>query len=1226
MKSIKRSSKTKKSKVIQNPDRFEGEIKIIDKKISMVNFPKGKSQTIYTEKYSVLHNSLPWQPNEGLSIITGINGVGKSHLLNFIRMKIAKVFDRDRKEDPSKSKIIEFDSGTLLFVPGEFQPLADINNVQDQKNLFLEDLDNETQQKEIIKHINRYHASPEELTSDIAQLKLLGQATSVSIDVPKLLFRISVAQKIISQPNYAKLTDIQKIEQARKIVLDMPPDIAYSGANYVMSSFLNVFRAYRDLKDRIVKIECTTENLLESILANKDNDFVTSKEEMRSIFSDEYKAKYVEFRLNERWGSNIKPWDEVAQQMSTLPFFKHILFYQEEQDKIYFVDRKDSPNYGASFDSLSSGEKMILTILSWQYIYRGHSTEANGINQRSNYKHDIILLDEPDRHFDPKLCKVFYKVVSDILVKELGIQVIMTTHRIDTISLAQDNEIFTICRDGDAIREVTPCHRLLAMFRLTSNLREFTNHHHVVYTESRTDALFYEGVYKSLMGICNTMRESFSIARWQQVEIPEFSYLLSRRSQLSFRSVSDNADGGGNCAKVIDYVAKDITAYRNFKRTDSFYSSTELYSPYGIVDNDYGKQYSFEKIYKAENHEQINLVQNERIFILQRHSVENFICDPFVLCAAIESGILNKIDDFKSKGEIIKPLKGSFLRILENLLTAITNNGITAIQENVELYFKLLFSMLYYRKYALESIIKPKRDPEIQKKEEIHHKLMHKIDRLFKQGGEKVTICDKAIAVIIGNNILTVNYPEEFIDLRGHNIAETLFGEDKAKDISREIAEKIYYEGIPYIPLDLAQTIFSLNYHLVQHVRHILKPNTIKETWLEKVQGNDVGQDIGASESKEDQVVDESITAVPDAQQTELSELTRNIIANQDIGVNYLNNIVYDSANLMLYQDELLYRAGQIGGIEVIDKLIALGEDKDVSFNIIEAVRTYGANHVLSILFTHYAPENRLVIEPEIYEKPHFRTESHNNLLLSAFAAKEVIEALPLIKYLIKEIFHINLSWPEQLDNKYFKIGLHYVACNVGKYVIDGRLDVGGSMLSTNIYTIKILSYEYLAHQKQINFQNHENKSINTPIDFVEKCGADIATQAIIGSIGSGLSGTPVLYDVIISASIAGMQCYNIYKQTPKASQVTATEFIAPYIVDLLTLYTITKNVKFDLITSADQMMAIKQGIAIISSIVTVDYISKIIINEIYNDAVYYINNLVGMAYDYFNKDCNHEL
>lgn len=101
----------------------------------------------------------------------------------------------------------------------------------------------------------------------------------------------------------------------------------------------------------------------------------------------------------------------------------------------------------------------------------------------------------------------------------------------------------------------------------------------------------------------------------------------------------------------------------------------------------------------------------------------------------------------------------------------------------------------------------------------------------------------------------------------------------------------------------------------------------------------------------------------------------------------------------------------------------------------------------------------------------------------------------------------------------------------------------------------------------------------------------------------------------MISASIAGMQCYSIYKQTSKASNVTTAEIIVPYALDLFTLYTITRNIKFDFITPADQIMTIKQVVAILDSIVTVDYISKIAIPSIKegcNDAVDYINNFVG--------------
>ena len=78
--------------------------------------------------------------------------------------------------------------------------------------------------------------------------------------------------------------------------------------------------------------------------------------------------------------------------------------------------------------------------------------------------------------------------------------------------------------------------------------------------------------------------------------------------------------------------------------------------------------------------------------------------------------------------------------------------------------------------------------------------------------------------------------------------------------------------------------------------------------------------------------------------------------------VRYVNNINYNSGNIFLRQEQLLHEAEQIGGIEAIDKLIELGEDKDLAEQILIEVREHGAKKVLETLFTSKIE----AIEPDI--------------------------------------------------------------------------------------------------------------------------------------------------------------------------------------------------------------------------------------------------------------------
>ena len=172
--------------------------------------------------------------------------------------------------------------------------------------------------------------------------------------------------------------------------------------------------------------------------------------------------------------------------------------------------------------------------------------------------------------------------------------------------------------------------------------------------------------------------------------------------------------------------------------------------------------------------------------------------------------------------------------------------------------------------------------------------------------------------------------------------------------------------------------------------------------------------------------------------------------------------------------------------------------------------------------------------EESSYEQP---PSTISQLTTISFATKEAIEALPIIQYFFKEILHLKYSLPEFMDSNYFKIAVHYTSCNVGIFSISGKFDFITSMSFTVIYGGKILAYECLADLKQESFQNMQDKSINNPIEFIEKCSFDIAAQIFLGIASGGVSSTTLLYDIVISGTVGGMQCYNQYNQAENLPQ-----------------------------------------------------------------------------------------
>ena len=359
------------------------------------------------------------------------------------------------------------------------------------------------------------------------------------------------------------------------------------------------------------------------------------------------------------------------------------------------------------------------------------------------------------------------------------------------------------------------------------------------------------------------------------------------------------------------------------------------------------------------------------------------------------------------------------------------------------------------------------------------------------------------------------------------------------------------------------------------------------------------------------------------------------VVGINDVEVLYVKEIIYTNPLLRYgHMQEILKEAHQIGGAVAVNKLIALGEDTEVANILIEAMEERGTKHVLDIILDHKAiaqDEYNPVISdqsnlPDFEDNQNFRPKDHTSeLMLSSFAFKEAIEALPTIKYFVKEILQIKYELPELIDNNYFKISAHYIVCSIGMLSVTGKLDPMASSLPTVVYSSKILSYELLAKQKQINFQNTEDKSIDSPLEFIQKCGFDMTAQMLLGSLSSFFTGTPVFYDLAISASISGVQCYSLYNQAEKSStEISVMQTIIPYAADTVTFYYMASRTHFDFTTHIDQMVAIKQGLVVMSSVVMTDHMTKLLLSNIQEmDIVESFNNIIGDVYGYFSGECN---
>jgi len=227
---------------------------------------------------------------------------------------------------------------------------------------------------------------------------------------------------------------------------------------------------------------------------------------------------------------------------------------------------------------LSSGEKIILAIILLLYQTSGEM----GLAQMPK----LLLLDEVDAPLHPSYTKVLIDILNNELVAKHGLKIILTTHSPSTVALAPKGTIFEVVRDPRQIRPITPSQ---ATQILSSGFVSITPSDVIVITESSDDPEYFQQVFSSC-----------SEQGWLPA-IPSLKFIAA--------SQKDDDGMGGGCPQVKNWAPKlHEIGLERFR---------------GLVDRDSGNK------------------EDKIVKVLTRHSVENYIYDPLTLCAFLVHKIID---------------------------------------------------------------------------------------------------------------------------------------------------------------------------------------------------------------------------------------------------------------------------------------------------------------------------------------------------------------------------------------------------------------------------------------------------------------------------------------------------------------------------------------------------------------------------------------------------------
>lgn len=610
---------------------------------------------INASKFSApsLEGAKEWMDIPNFAVITGRNGVGKSHLLKFIEQSLNPLAEH--------IQVVYRDTGFSDYSGRSA-------NYSNDGNYYIE----EQQKRTLLASIKQYY--------DNGRTLLPNQKPN------DILYR--VVERLEKNANTFDPTNTNDSQWEQIVSEEIFKDVNYNSNSErcnptrPLDVLVGVFKRYDDLKQarRVKCKELSFAATLFKFYCKRDQLDIENSEHykqfMTQIIGGEALDLLIEGYLQEIMG--VAPCEQINKVLEQFNFTYRLQWkpFKSQTEELSLVRHKQTSN-GVTItpirtNDLSSGEKMILDLMAWKFFNQGCS--ADGEIRRINSRIDIMILDEPDRHLDAKMCEQFFRVIYESFAMEEGIQVFMTTHRTDTIALAPKGKIFLMERDENDKAKLVPCDKLRAMFRLTHNLRELTNFHIKVYVEAFDDASFYEAVYQSLMSYCNKVRKNDNLImyatanheprlHWRllkpqaQKVVSDSSSLtlepqesttiwrnrvLSRRYQFAFHSTAmTKKAGSGGSAGVKNAVTRDFYALKHLSKTLATKPSNfrrpliepDLELPFGILDKDYNKLN--DKAIKEAN-------LADRIMIGERHSVENYIFDPFIIFSVLNISEIEK--------------------------------------------------------------------------------------------------------------------------------------------------------------------------------------------------------------------------------------------------------------------------------------------------------------------------------------------------------------------------------------------------------------------------------------------------------------------------------------------------------------------------------------------------------------------------------------------------------
>ena len=411
------------------------------------------------------------------TVVTGVNGAGKTHFLKAIlegklRADVALNTQQVRYYDwttltPKDQNA--YDGQSLKKQLTQLYPqFESVRNTA--KDKLIKALHDASLPQDLLLDPERLAGIPDDQLMQYVKDEDL-EAVKKTIDVALTASTTTILNHYRPQPQLHDALRVFAEESGQLLVTLSRADffsllrVPWGHVDLFQQSFAQLFWHYNELQ---------LENLVREAAKAK------GEEDAQPLSDEEFYSKY-----------NSPPWEFVNQVLSAAGMDFRIDRPNRFRNDSYQPQlKKVSNNVAVRFEDLSSGERILMSFaLSLYYTQdkRQFSAQPN-----------LLLLDEIDAPLHPSMVKTVLDTISRVLVAAREIKVILTTHSPTTVALADESAIYAMFPNVAGVHKQTKDQALNVLTESVPTLCIGFDGRRQVFVESETDARVYDALYSAI--------------------------------------------------------------------------------------------------------------------------------------------------------------------------------------------------------------------------------------------------------------------------------------------------------------------------------------------------------------------------------------------------------------------------------------------------------------------------------------------------------------------------------------------------------------------------------------------------------------------------------------------------------------------------------------------------------------------------------------------------------